>query len=130
MLWIGGQLSTFGVVRALFLPSVISMVVAVFFLSFMLKGNFEPKKINFQNKQVEPMGELVFFLGVAALIFVPIFKILTGLPPFMGVLFGLSVLWLVTDIAHGLLGNRDDLRMPTVLTRIDLSSLLFFWGFY
>ena len=128
MLWIGGEISTVAIMRALLLPSLISMVVAVFALSFMLKGDFEPKAIHFHEKQPEPMGKLVFYLGIGALVFVPIFKILTGLPPFMGVLFGLSVLWIVTDIAHNRFGDRDHLRMPNVLTKIDLSSLLFFLG--
>ncbi len=78
--------------------------------------------------KIEPMGTLIFLLGIGVLIFVPIFRVLTGLPPFMGVLFGLSLLWLVTDIVHNKYDARDHLRVPNVLSNIDLSSLLFFLG--
>jgi len=128
MLWIGGEISTFAVMRDLLAPSLVCFVVAFACLSFMLKGDFAPNDIHVQNDELEPMGKLVFFLGIAALVFVPIFKIVTGLPPFMGVLLGLSVLWLVTDLIHSDTEERDHLRMSRALTRIDFSGLLFFLG--
>lgn len=128
MLWIGGQVSTWPIMRDLFLPSFISMVVVFIALSFLLKGDFNSQNFNNIDKQLEPKGALVFFLGIASLICVPILKMLTGLPPFMGVLFGLSVMWLVTDIVHRRHENRHHLRVPSVLARIDMSSLLFFLG--
>lgn len=128
MLWIGGQISTLAIMRDLFFPSLISMLVAVGILTFFLKGDFDLKDTHFDVKKVEPMGELVFFLGIGALVFVPIFKILTGLPPFMGVLFGLSVLWLVTDLVHSQHEDRNYLRVPGVMSKLDFSSLLFFLG--
>lgn len=128
MLWIGGQVSTIAIMRDLFLPSVVSMFVAFTVLSLFIKGKFESDTIRIRNNRLEPMGKVIFFLGVGALIFVPIFKILTGLPPFMGVLFGLSVLWLVTDIFHQRHEDRNHLRVPNILTKVDFSGLLFFLG--
>lgn len=128
MLWIGGQVSTLVIMRDLLIPSIVSMVVACFILSFFLKGNFNTAGMQTQSSELEPMGALIFFLGIGALVFVPIFRVWTGLPPFMGVLFGLSLLWLVTDIAHHKHEERTHLRVPKVLSNIDLSSLLFFLG--
>lgn len=128
MLWIGGQISTFAIMRDLFLPSMVSLIASFAILSLFLKGKFNSKEMKIANTQLEPMGEMIFFLGIGVLIFVPIFKILTGLPPFMGVLFGLSILWLVTDILHNKYRDRSHLRVPSVLTTVDFSGLLFFLG--
>ena len=127
MLWIGGEISTLHVLKALFIPSMVCMVVSFLILSLMLKGDFEVKELDEKDKQMEPMGTFIFFLGLACLIFVPIFKVLTGMPPFMGILFGLSVMWLATDIIHRS-ENRAHLTMTNVLARIDLASVLFFLG--
>lgn len=128
MLWIGGQVSTLPIMHALFLPSLVCMVIAIFVLSFWLKGDFPGKLHKDEIEKLEPLGALVFFLGVGALVFVPVFKIVTGLPPFMGILFGLSVMWLVTDIVHSRYPDRYHLRMPSVLSNIHFSGLLFFLG--
>lgn len=128
MLWIGGQLSTLSIMRALFIPSLVCLIVAFLFLSFMISGTFEEKKIHLEEKESKPMSKFVFYLGVGLLAFVPIFKILTGLPPFMGMLFGLSAMWLITDVVHYKYDDREHLRVPAVLTRIDLSGTLFFLG--
>ena len=128
MLWIGGELTTFPIMRDLFLPSITCLLVATFLLSLMLKGDFPISELAEEDRKLEPQGKLIFFLGVGSLIFVPIFKILTGLPPFMGVLFGLSVMWVVSDLVHRNYPERDYLRMTKVFPRIDFSGLLFFLG--
>jgi len=128
MLWIGGQLSTLAVIKNLFIPSIVCLVVSVGMLSLALKGNFAEKYVHMDDLKVEPRGKLIFFLGVGALIFVPIFKLLTGLPPFMGILLGLSVLWIVTDIVHSHDEQRQHLRVPNIMTKVDLSGILFFLG--
>lgn len=128
MLWIGGQVSTIPVMRDLFLPSLVSMIVVFMILSMFLKGDFSPQDKSLSENKLEPKGLLIFFLGIASLICVPILKMLTGLPPFMGVLLGLSVMWLVTDLVHRNHEDRNHLRVPSVLGHIDLSSLLFFLG--
>lgn len=128
MLWIGGQLSTSGILKSLFLPSIICFGAAFLYLSKELKGEFSTKKIHLEDKKSEPFSTAVFFLGISALIFVPILKVLTGLPPFMGVLFGLGVLWAFTDIVHGKHKDRDHLKMPEIMTKIDMTGVLFFLG--
>ncbi|HUD01376.1 MAG TPA: SLC13 family permease, partial [Rhabdochlamydiaceae bacterium] len=76
----------------------------------------------------EPGARLVFILGVLGLVCVPIFKAFTGLPPFMGILISLSILWLVTDGMHHAYEQRKHLRVPHILTKIDISGILFFLG--
>lgn len=130
MLWIGGQISTLNVIHHLFLPSAIAATVSFIMLTFMLKGDFPPpfQKVSNGNDQLQPLGLFIFFLGIGSLIFVPVFKILTGLPPFMGILFALGILWLATDIAHRHYEERLHLRVPYVLSKIDLAGTLFFLG--
>jgi len=128
MLWIGGQLTSINVMRALCIPSLVSLLVPLCIFTFQTQGrhHFAPRKSSVENE--EPGGRLVFFLGLGALIFVPIFKTVTGLPPFMGILLGLGILWLITDILHYPYEQRKHLRIPYILTRIDTSGILFFLG--
>lgn len=127
MLWIGGQVTSVGVIKSLFLPSLACFIASFLCISYMLKGDITyPAKED--TEAVEPLGNLIFALGIGALIFVPVFKLLTGLPPFMGIMFGLGVLWLVTDIAHRRDKNRHHLRVEHVITKIDMSGVLFFFG--
>lgn len=128
MLWINGQLSTLKVVQALFFPSIVSLLIPLFFYSFRQKGEYSQPVTEQFDVIPEPGARLVFYLGIGALIFVPIFKALTGLPPFMGMLIGLAMLWLVTDLLHHKYEHRQHLRVPTVLTKIDTSGVLFFLG--
>lgn len=128
MLWIGGQLTTLNVMRALVLPSVVAMCVPLLYFTVRMKGEFIPPKRGVKGAEILPGGRLVFYLGIASLMFVPIFKALTGLPPFMGVLIGLAFLWIVTDIMHQKYEERYHLRVHHVLARIDTSSILFFLG--
>lgn len=128
MLWIGGQVTTQQIMKGLFLPSLACFVASFFIIHWMLKGTVTYTKVSASEAKIEPYGTLIFFLGIAALIFVPIFKMLTGLPPFMGILFGLGILWLITDLAHFSDMQREHLRVPNVLTKIDLTGVLFFFG--
>ena len=128
MLWINGQLSSLKVIQALFLPSLISLLVPLFIYSKKHKGSFDIKEEIPTDVIPEPGARLVFFLGLGTMIFVPIFKTLTGLPPFMGILIGLSILWLVTDMLHHKFENRQHLRIPAILTKVDTSGILFFLG--
>lgn len=128
MLWINGQVSTLGVIKSLFIPSVVCAVVPFLIYSVQLKGAYDMPATAEQITEREPGATLVFVLGVLALIFVPIFKALTGLPPFMGILIGLAVLWLVTDAIHYKHEARQHLRIPFILTKIDTSAILFFLG--
>lgn len=128
MLWIGGQVTTFPIMKALFIPSFCSMIITLFLLGFRLKGKYSTPFEMKPKQTKEPGAKFVFCAGVGGLIFVPIFKAFTGLPPFMGMLISLGILWLITDVMHHRYENRNHLRVPHVLTRIDTSGILFFLG--
>lgn len=133
MLWIGGQITAANVVYKVFLPSVVAILVPLGILTFTMKGHItRPKAADEEHDDYTSPQErkLVFFLGVAALIQVPIFKTVTHMPPFMGVLLGLAVLWIVTEILHKKksLQARSKLSVIYVLKKIDTPSVLFFLG--
>lgn len=128
MLWIGGQLTTMGMMWQLFLPSIICMAVANLLLTPKLVGTLPASTSSTDPSPVNRLSWLMFALGIALLIFVPIFKVITGLPPFMGMLLALSILWIVTDLIHRDEEASAHLRIPYVLTKIDLSGILFFLG--
>lgn len=127
MLWIHGQVTTISIMKHLFIPSLVSMIVTLLFLGMRLKGDYHVVQDLGSHKK-EPGSKAVFCFGVGGLIFVPIFKAITGLPPFMGMLVSLGFLWLITDIMHHKYENRHHLRVPHVLTKIDTSGILFFLG--
>lgn len=127
MLWIGGQVSTLSVMQKLLIPSMACLIASLGILSFSLKGKFSPLSDSRQDN-IEPMGTVVFWLGVGSLVFVPIFKLTTGLPPFMGIIFGLGFMWLFTDLVHSRYEDREHLLVPNIITRIDVSGVLFFLG--
>ncbi len=134
MLWIGGQITPANIITNLFIPSVVNLLIPLLIFSFMLRGRIvEPPEKNLQDQRdltTPTERNIVFFLGLGVLIAVPAFKTLTHLPPFMGVLLGLGVLWVVGDLMHK---NKDadqksQLTLDHALTRIDMSSIVFFIG--
>lgn len=127
MLWIQGQLSTFFVMKKLFIPSMVSLLIPLIYFTLRTKGRLPAVENKIEEKE-EPGARLVFCLGVGGLIFVPIFKAWTGLPPFMGILISLAIMWLVTDGLHTPYENRKHLRVPHTLTKVDISGVLFFLG--
>jgi len=127
MLWIDGQVSTLSIMKTLFIPSLICMVAAFLCISWFLKGDFKITKRD-ETEETEPYSTAIFWLGICCLIFVPIFKIITGLPPFMGMMFGLAFLWFFTDLVHSKYEERKHLLVPHIMTKIDISSVLFFLG--
>lgn len=128
MLWINGNITTLNVMKSLLIPSLFGLISALILLGWNLKGTYPRIVQRAHKEEVEPGARVVFFVGVGALIFVPIFKALTGLPPFMGILISLGVLWLLTDVLHSPHEKREHLRVPHILTRIDTSGVLFFLG--
>jgi len=135
MLWIGGQITTVKIMTQLFLPSLVCLLVPVLLLSFKLKGEIQIAAVNGDSSQVKDSvtsfeRNLVFALGIGALLFVPVFKTVTHLPPYMGILFGLSVLWIVTEVMHGSKNAEEKrpLSIAGVLKRVDTTSVLFFLG--
>ncbi len=133
MLWIKGVITTQGVITEIFIPSLVSMVVPALILSYSLKGKF-PKENNLQVTEVSTFTKtqrnIIFWLGVGGLCFVPIFRSITNLPPFMGILLVLGILWTVTEIFHRTTSEEDTMakRVTELLTRIDMSTILFFLG--
>ena len=133
MLWIKGVITTQGVITEIFIPSLISMVVPAFILQYSLKGKFD-KSQNLPKAEVtqftKVQRDIIFWLGVGGLVFVPIFKTLTHLPPFMGILLVLGILWTVTEIFHHNTAEDDTMakRVSDLLSRIDLSTIMFFLG--
>ncbi len=129
MLWIGGQISTVNTVQHVFLPSLVSMLIPLALISRMVKGEF--KKNETSTPQVSVLNSekvIVFIIGISALLFVPIFKSMTGLPPFLGILTGLSVLWIVTEILNKDKTEDHKITVTNALRKIDISSVLFFLG--
>ncbi|XP_050262302.1 sodium/proton antiporter 1 [Quercus robur] len=130
MLWIHGQISTLQTMKDLFVPSAVSLAVplALMSLTSEVNGYRQDSSNVMASEQMAPRGQLVFFVGIGALIFVPVFKALTGLPPFMGILLGLGVLWILTDAIHYGESERQKLKVPQALSRIDTQGVLFFLG--
>jgi Na+/H+ antiporter NhaD/arsenite permease-like protein len=135
MLWIGNQITASGIISQLFLPSLVCLLVPLIFLSFTMKGDFERPELSAEDAEspdpTTPFERnLVFVLGIGALLFVPVFKTVTHLPPYMGILFGLGVLWVVTEIMHSSKNAEDKhpLSVVGVLRKIDTTSVLFFLG--
>ena len=133
MLWIKGVITTQGVLTEIFIPSLVSMLVPAFILQYSLKGKFE-KNQNLPKADVSQFTHtqrnIIFWLGVGGLCFVPIFKTITHLPPFMGILLVLGLLWTVTEIFHYNTSEDDTMakRVSDLLSKIDLSTNMFFLG--
>ncbi|KAJ8763468.1 hypothetical protein K2173_002351 [Erythroxylum novogranatense] len=130
MLWIHGQISTLQTMKDLIVPSVVSLAVplALMSLTSEVNGKGQGSSNVLATEQMAPRGQLVFAVGIGALVFVPVFKALTGLPPYMGMLLGLGVLWILTDAIHYGESERQKLKVPQALSRIDTQGALFFLG--
>ncbi|CAI9104592.1 OLC1v1003296C1 [Oldenlandia corymbosa var. corymbosa] len=128
MLWIHGQISTLQTMKDLVFPSLVSLAVplALMSLTSEVSGRGQNSSDVLASEQMAPRGKLVFSVGIGALVFVPVFKALTGLPPYMGMLLGLGVLWILTDAIH--YGESERLKVPQALSRIDTQGVLFFLG--
>ena len=138
MLWVRGNVTTSTIIPSLIIPSLLSVIIPVLITSFMLKGEVAPMAKSEETEEdkaanyiSEAERRAIFFMGVGALIFVPIFKSITHLPPFIGILFGLGVLWTYTEIMYhskSSVPSSVQGRIVNVLSRIDLSTILFFLG--
>lgn len=134
MLWIGGRVSAMNIIKMTFLASSVSLLVPLIILSVSMKGDVQRAKPDSLNKKDPEIPDwqrkLIFFLGVGSLLFVPVFKTITHLPPYMGMLGGLSLLWIVTEIIHKgtTKEHSEKYSVTTVLSKVDTSSILFFLG--
>ena len=137
MLWNKGLVTAAGVIMEIFIPSLVSMLLPAWILSRFLEGKLEVKDFS-QNERVdnhltEVQRKIVFFLGVGGLVFVPIFTTITHLPPFVGILLILGILWTVTEIFYANLALPEETggmqkRVTNMLSRIDMGTILFFLG--
>ncbi len=126
MLWIGGQISAVNIIETLFIPSLVSLLIPLIYFTIKMKGEKIAETEN-DTEVPQPYSTHIFILGILSLISVPVFKQLTHLPPYMGILLGLSIMWVITEILHSK-RERKDLQVASVLGKIDLSSILFFVG--
>ena len=135
MLWIGGQITPMNIMSSVFVPSVVNLLVPMLIVTWQIRG----QRIEAPSADAEHASgvrttaferNLMFFLGLGVLVAVPVFKTITHLPPFMGVLLGLGLLWMVGDLVHK--DKPDEIRQPldltSALSRIDMSSVVFFIG--
>ena len=132
MLWIGGQITALNIMQMLFLPSLVCLLVPLLLLSRNIKGKVQtPKTEDEYHENSTPFERnMVFGIGIGALLFVPIFKTVTHLPPYMGMLFGLGVMWVLTELINSK-KDEDEKGLRSVnhaLRKIDTPSILFFLG--
>jgi Na+/H+ antiporter NhaD/arsenite permease-like protein len=133
MLWIGGQISPLNIIKQTFLASFVSMVVPTLIINHLIKGKIELKtqveqNLNFNNNSFE--RNLFFYVGIGCLLFVPIFKTITHLPPYMGMLLSLGIMWAITELIHQKKHDNEKgiLSVSHALRKIDTPSILFFFG--
>lgn len=134
MLWIAGSITTVGVITEILVPSLVSMLVPAFIMQYMLKGELPAMAASAEDSTLaftRTQRRIIFFLGVGGLMFVPIFRYLTDLPPYMGILLVLGVLWTATEIFHHRMHLGEDsmsARVIALLRKIDMGTILFFLG--
>lgn len=135
MLWIGGQITALEIIKGVFIPSLVNLWVPLAMTAFVLRGKpvIAPQRTEESQRLIKTSvfeQNLMFFTGLGILVLVPAFKTYTNLPPFMGVIFGLGILWLIGDLIHR---EKDDeekepLTLVHALSRIDMGSITFFIG--
>jgi Na+/H+ antiporter NhaD/arsenite permease-like protein len=133
MLWVGGNISAGTTMVSLFLPSITCMLVPLTAFSFMYKGNVDPPVIETRDEGHElpvKLSRSILFVGVGALIAVPIFKTITHLPPYMGVTLGLGLIWIYTELIYRKYSRnlRAKYSVTTAISRIDMGTIAFFLG--
>ena len=132
MLWIGGQVTTWSIIKQLLLPSLVGLVLPLAWLSYSMRGTVDRPEVNGENEErvvSKRQQYMVFVMGVVTLLGVPVFKAYTHLPPFMGIMFGLAILWMYTEYVHTRsMEDTGQYQVAAILRRIDHSSILFFLG--
>ena len=135
MLWIGGQITALAIIKGVFIPSLINMMIPLLVVSYLLRGKrvVSPEKVEASHHKYQTTlfeRNFMFYAGIGLLCLVPVFKTLTHLPPFMGMLLALGLLWLIGDLIHRrqVDDEKQYLSLGAALQRIDLSSLVFFIG--
>ncbi len=133
MLWIGGQISPLNIIKQTFLASFVSMVIPTIIINYLIKGKIEIKtnveqNLNFNTNSIE--RNLIFYVGIGCLLFIPVFKTITHLPPYMGMLLSLGIMWTITELIHHKKHDNEkgSLSVSHALRKIDTPSILFFFG--
>ena len=133
MLWIGGQITPLNIVKQVFLASLVSMAVPTIIVNYLIKGPITLKPViennlNFNSNAFE--RNFIFYVGIGCLLFVPIFKTFTQLPPYMGMLLCLGIIWVVTELLHKKKADDEKgvLSVNHAIRKIDTPSILFFFG--
>ena len=131
MLWVGGRISTSGIIRNVLIPSILNLLIPILGLSLVVKGRLQQQQpVQEQERSGSRDGLAVLIIGLCSLLMVPLFKQFTHLPPFMGILLGLGSMWVVTEFIHHEKDemDRDRLSVNFALRKIDTPSILFFLG--
>jgi Na+/H+ antiporter NhaD/arsenite permease-like protein len=132
MLWIGGQVTTLNIIAKLIIPSLITMIIPLIILSFTMKGEVKRPEAKKEGEDYLTKNQqlLMLILGVSALLFVPVFKTYTHLPPYLGMLFGLSILWITTEVMHKKRKEEDNFKLTVnkILQKVDVPTIFFFLG--
>jgi NhaD family Na+/H+ antiporter len=133
MLWIGGQITPLHIMRSLFIPSLVSLVIPLIYLSLKMSGQVIENQVMEEKYIIDTTAKernTMFFVGLGTLLFVPIFKTVTHLPPYMGMMLGLGIVWVVGEILHSKKDEEDRQAFTAshALSKIDSSSILFFLG--
>lgn len=134
MLWVGNQITSLNIILKLIIPALVSLALPLLFMTWKMKGNFSRVTNGNVEQKTNPTSDkekyTVFLTGILVLFLVPVFKAVTGLPPFMGILLGVGILWLVTEVIHKSKNDehKSSLSVSGALQRIDTPSVLFFLG--
>lgn len=137
MLWIGGQITPVNIIKTLLIPSLISLIIPLIYLTFIMKKSVQKDEISGEKVEETEYSQIqnshstiMLLVGLGTLLFVPIFKTITHLPPYMGILLGLGIVWVVSEILHSEKDEeeRHPFTVAHALSKIDTSSILFFLG--
>ncbi len=139
MLWVKGNITSISIIKSIFLPSLVSLLVPLFIAQYWLKGKLPTspnenymEDSNSLNYYLTPLNRFIVFVsGISILILAPVFKAVTGLPPFVGVLLGVSILWIYTEIMYNhkkYMSETIKVRVSRIFQRLDISTLMFFLG--
>jgi Na+/H+ antiporter NhaD/arsenite permease-like protein len=133
MLWIGGQVTTVNIILKVIIPSLITMIIPLIILSFIMKGDVERPEVKENKEELTTRRQQIIMLvmGVSALLFVPVYKTFTHLQPYLGMLFGLSIIWITTEIMHKEIKHKIPgfrLTVTEILRKVDIPTIFFFLG--
>jgi NhaD family Na+/H+ antiporter len=134
MLWIGGQITAWNIILKLIVPAFFSMLIPIIILRFVFKGKIQKPDRSFERSAATATTKkermIVFITGILLLLLVPVFKTVTHLPPFMGMMIGLGLMWIITEVIHSGKGEEDrkNFTVAYALRKIDTPSILFFLG--